>query len=64
MLRLTQEMKLSQRLDFRMIQSLKLLPLTIMQLEQRINEELEQNPMLQLDETQKPEEEKAKESVD
>jgi len=64
MLRLTQEMKLSQRLDFRMIQSLKLLPLTIMQLEQRINEELEQNPMLQVDETQKQEEEKSNESVD
>ncbi len=63
MLKLTQEMKLSQKLDFRMIQSLKLLPLTIMQLEQRINEELEQNPMLQLDETQKLEEVKPKESV-
>ena len=63
MLRLTQEMKLSQRLDFRMIQSLKLLPLTIMQLEQRINEELEQNPMLQLDEAQKQEEVKSRESV-
>jgi len=52
MLKLTQEMKLTQKLDFRMIQSLKLLPLTIMQLEQRINEELEMNPMLQVDETE------------
>lgn len=51
MLKLSQEMKLTQKLDFRMIQSLKLLPLNIMQLEQRINEELEQNPMLQVDET-------------
>ena len=51
MLRLVQEMKLSQKLDFRMIQSLNLLPLNVMQLEQRINEELEQNPMLQADET-------------
>ena len=50
MLRLSQEMKLTQKLDVRMIQSLKLLPLTTMQLEQRINEELEQNPMLQEDE--------------
>ncbi|MFC1490870.1 RNA polymerase factor sigma-54 [Candidatus Latescibacterota bacterium] len=64
MLKLMQEMKLTQKLDFRMIQSLKLLPLTIMQLEQRINEELEQNPMLQLDETPKLEEEKPKEKVD
>jgi len=64
MLKLTQEMKLTQKLDFRMIQSLKLLPLTIMQLEQRINEELEQNPMLQLDETQKAEVEKTKKTVD
>ena len=46
MLKLTQELKLQQKLDFRMIQSLKLLPLTITQLEQRINEELEQNPLL------------------
>ncbi len=51
MLKLTQEMKLSQKLDFRMIQSLKLLPLNIMELEQRISEELETNPMLQADET-------------
>ena len=51
MLRLTQEMKLTQKLDFRMIQSLKLLPLTTMQLTQRITEEIEQNPMLQVDET-------------
>jgi RNA polymerase sigma-54 factor len=50
MLKLSQEMKLSQKLDFRMIQSLKLLPLTIMQLEQRINEELETNPLLQVEE--------------
>ncbi|MHB9029902.1 MAG: RNA polymerase factor sigma-54, partial [Candidatus Latescibacterota bacterium] len=35
-----------------MIQSLKLLPLTIMQLEQRISEEIEMNPMLQVDETE------------
>ncbi|MFC1538872.1 RNA polymerase factor sigma-54 [Candidatus Latescibacterota bacterium] len=63
MLRLVQEMKLTQKLDFRMIQSLKLLPLTIMQLEQRIDEELEQNPMLQLDESPKQEEEKPKETV-
>jgi len=51
MLKLTQELKLQQKLDVRMIQSLKLLPLTTMQLEQRINQELEENPMLQLDET-------------
>jgi len=63
MLKLTQEMKLVQKLDFRMIQSLKLLPLTIMQLEQRMNEELEQNPMLQMDETQKQEEVKPRETV-
>lgn len=61
MLRLTQELKLQQKLDFRMIQSLKLLPLTIMQLEQRINEELEQNPLLMVDESQKLEEPKPKE---
>ena len=51
MLKLSQEMKLTQKLDVRMIQSLKLLPLTTMQLEQRIHQELEQNPMLQEDET-------------
>ena len=62
MLKLTQEMKLVQKLDFRMIQSLKLLPLTIMQLEQRMNEELEQNPMLQMDETLKQEEVKPRRS--
>ncbi|MFA6471670.1 MAG: RNA polymerase factor sigma-54 [Candidatus Latescibacterota bacterium] len=50
MMKLSQEMKLTQKLDFRMIQSLKLLPLNIMQLEQRINEELEINPMLQAEE--------------
>lgn len=50
MLKLTQELKLSQKLDIRMIQSLKLLPLTTMQLEQRITEEIEINPMLQIDE--------------
>jgi len=55
MMRMSQEMKLTQRLDFRMIQSLKLLPMTIMQLEQRINEELEMNPMLQIDETYRQE---------
>lgn len=64
MLKLTQEMKLQQRLDFRMIQSLKMLPLTIMQLEQRINEELEQNPMLAVDETPRQELEKKKDHVD
>ncbi len=63
MLKLTQEMKLVQKLDFRMIQSLKLLPLTIMQLEQRMNEELEQNPMLHMDETLKQEEVKPRETV-
>jgi RNA polymerase sigma-54 factor len=63
MLKLTQEMKLAQKLDFRMIQSLKLLPLTIMQLEQRINEELEQNPLLQMDETLKQEEVKSEETA-
>ena len=57
MMKLSQEIKLTQKLDFRMIQSLKLLPLTIMQLEQRINEELELNPMLQLDETPQQEQE-------
>ncbi|MFC1606447.1 RNA polymerase factor sigma-54 [Candidatus Latescibacterota bacterium] len=51
MLKLSQELKLSQKLDFRMIQSLKLLPLTTLQLTQRINEELEQNPMLEAEET-------------
>ena len=50
MLKLSQEMKLVQKLDFRMIQSLKLLPLTTLQLTQRITEELEQNPLLQVDE--------------
>ncbi len=52
MLKLTQEMKLAQKLDFRMIQSLKLLPLNVMQLEQRITEELETNPMLEKDESE------------
>ena len=61
MLKLTQELKLSQKLDVRMIQSLKLLPLTTMQLEQRINEELEQNPMLQVDETVERQKEERKE---
>ena len=51
MLKFTQEMRLSQKLDFRMIQSLKLLPLTTLQLTQRISEELELNIMLQVDET-------------
>ncbi len=58
MLKMTQELKLAQKLDIRMIQSLKLLPLTTMQLEQRINEELEINPMLAVDETVEKEEEK------
>ncbi|MBN1292588.1 MAG: RNA polymerase factor sigma-54 [Candidatus Latescibacteria bacterium] len=64
MLKLTQEMKLSQKLDFRMIQSLKLLPLTTLQLTQRINEELEQNPLLQIDETVEQVQEKPKTSND
>lgn len=64
MLKLTQEMKLSQKLDFRMIQSLKLLPLNIMQLEQRINEELEMNPMLQVDETEEQQTENTKSPAD
>lgn len=59
MLKLTQELKLSQKLDIRMIQSLKLLPLTTMQLEQRITEELEINPMLQIDERLSREREEA-----
>ncbi|HDY87589.1 MAG TPA: RNA polymerase sigma-54 factor [bacterium] len=59
MLKLIQEMKLTQKLDFRMIQSLKLLPMTIMQLEQRMNEELEMNPMLQMDETIQQEQDKS-----
>lgn len=62
MLKLTQEMKLTQKLDFRMIQSLKLLPLTTLQLTQRITEELEQNPMLQLDEEVEQEQEQEQES--
>ena len=57
MLKLSQEMKLTQKLDFRMIQSLKLLPLTTMQLTQRITEELEMNPMLQVDESVEQEQE-------
>ncbi len=57
MLKLTQEIKLQQKLDVRMIQSLKLLPLTTMQLEQRINQEIEENPMLQVDETMRQEQE-------
>ena len=65
MLKLTQEMKLSQKLDVRMIQSLKLLPLTTMQLEQRINQELELNPMLQIDETiEQEQEERIRRDVD
>jgi RNA polymerase sigma-54 factor len=64
MLRLSQEMKLTQKLDVRMIQSLKLLPLTTMQLEQRIHEELEQNPMLQEAEKTEPVEEAPKSSTD
>ncbi len=65
MLKLTQELKLSQKLDVRMIQSLKLLPLTMMQLEQRINEELEINPMLQVDETvERQQEERVQRDVD
>ena len=60
MLKMSQELRLSQKLDIRMIQSLKLLPLTTMQLEQRINEELEQNPMLLVDETVEKEPEKPK----
>ena len=64
MMKLTQEMKLTQKLDFRMIQSLKLLPLNIMQLEQRINEELEMNPMLQVDETMEQLPEKSKSPAD
>jgi RNA polymerase sigma-54 factor len=63
MLRLAQEMKLQQKLDFRMIQSLKLLPLTVTQLEQRINEELEQNPMLALEESSSADEAKDRKSV-
>jgi len=64
MMRLSQEMKLSQKLDVRMIQSLKLLPLTTMQLEQRINEELEQNPMLQLEEAKEQAQENPPKIVD
>lgn len=64
MLKLTQEMKLAQKLDFRMIQSLKLLPLNIMQLEQRINEELELNPMLQAEEDMEQTLDKSKSPAD
>ena len=64
MLKLTQEMKLTQRLDMRMIQSLKLLPLTSMQLEQRIREELELNPMLQMEETSEQEQEETNREID
>jgi RNA polymerase sigma-54 factor len=64
MMKLSQEMKLTQKLDFRMIQSLKLLPLNIMQLEQRINEELELNPMLQTEEPVEEVEEKSKSAAD
>jgi len=64
MLKLSQEMKLTQKLDFRMIQSLKLLPLNIMQLEQRINEELELNPMLQAEESVEQVQEKPQSAAD
>jgi RNA polymerase sigma-54 factor len=64
MVRLSQEMKLTQKLDFRMIQSLKLLPLNIMQLEQRINEELELNPMLQVEEEVEQVQEKPQSAAD
>ena len=64
MLRLAQEMKLVQKLDVRMIQSLKLLPLTTMQLEQRIHEELVQNPMLEEDENARREQEEAQRRED
>ena len=47
---LSQELKQEQRqiLTQRMIQSMELLQLTILQLEQRIDRELEQNPVLEL----------------
>ena len=47
---LSQELKQEQRqiLTQRMIQSMELLQLTLLQLEQRINQELEQNPVLEL----------------
>ncbi len=64
MLKLTQEMKLVQKLDVRMIQSLKLLPLTTMQLEQRIQEELTQNPMLEEDEAARQEREEEQRQED
>ncbi len=64
MLKLMQEMKLTQKLDFRMIQSLKLLPLNVMQLEQRITEELEMNPMLEKDESEESQWEQASSGPD
>ena len=64
MLKLSQEIKMQQKLDFRMIQSLKLLPLNTIQLTQRINEELEQNPMLQAEEKPEASEEQKKNTSD
>ena len=64
MLKLSQEIKMQQKLDFRMIQSLKLLPLNTIQLTQRINEELEQNPMLQAEEKPEASEEQKKNTAD
>lgn len=55
---------MQQKLDFRMIQSLKLLPLNTIQLTQRINEELEQNPMLQAEEKPEASEEQTKNRAD
>jgi len=49
-LTLTQEQRQEQRqiMTYRMIQSMEILQLTLQQLEQRIDQELEQNPVLEL----------------
>ena len=61
MLKLTQTLKLQQKLAPQMIQSLQLLQLPTLELEQLIKQELEANPLL---ETEEAVEEKEEESVE
>ena len=49
MLRQTQQQKLTQKLSPQQIQLMKLLQIPTTQLEERIKEELEENPALEID---------------
>lgn len=61
---LDMSLKLQQKLSFQMIQSLKLLQVNTLQLEQLLKTELEMNPVLETTEEQEPELETEEEKLD